>query len=357
MWIQFSTRNNLTRVSRQCRLLGLGVLLGCCCSWQLAAAQDRVTVLLSDNVQTHVRQGTVIDWKGSELEMELSGRMTTIKNDRIISVETDWTADHRLARDLIQKRQFASAITPLQNTLATESREWVRRIALAELVRVLDFAGQSREACEAYLLLLKSDPESRDFATIPLSWINTTSDAATIELARKMVDSSLLPIQLLGASWLLTSTDRAAAIKKLEELSRDIDSRIAHLATAQIWRAKLLELDETQLGRWERQIERMPKELRPGPWLMLGQGQVRLGKTDDAVLSWMHIPILHSQNYRGTASALQQAATALQNKQDFKAAARLWNELLTQFPESPWATESQTALSQIQQQSEKQKGP
>lgn len=340
------------------RLLArLGLLLVCWCSLQHAPAQDRVTVLLSDNVQTHVRQGVVIDWKGSELQMELAGRMTTIKNDRIINVETTWETDHQLARELIQKRQFAAAITPLRNALATESREWVQRIVLAELVRVLDFAGQSRDACEAYMLLLKSDPESRDFSAIPLAWMNTTSDAATIELARKMVDSSLLPIQLLGASWLFTSPDRAVAIKKVEELSRDIDVRIAHLATAQVWRAKLLELDETQLGRWERQIERMPKELRPGPWLMLGQGQSRLGQIDEAILSWMHVPILHTQNYRGTASALQQSAMALQNKQDFKAAERLWNELLTQFPDSSWAIESKTALSQIQQQSEKQKGP
>jgi tetratricopeptide (TPR) repeat protein len=357
MSIEFPSRISLNNLAWPRLMLWLGLVSCYCFSLQHLPAQDRVTLRLSDNIQTHVRQGVVIDWKGSELQMELSGRVTTIKNDRIINVETTWTTDHQLARELIQKRQFAAAITPLRNALATESREWVQRIVLAELVRVLDFAGQSREACEAYMLLLKSDPESRDFATLPLAWMNTTSDAATIELARKMVDSSLLPIQLLGASWLLTSPDRAAAIKKLEELSRDIDSRIAHLATAQVWRAKLLELDETQLGRWERQIERMPKELRPGPWLMLGQGQSRLGQVDEAILSWMHVPILHTQNYRGTASALQQAATALQNKQDFKAAERLWNELLTQFPDSSWAIESQTALSQIQEQAEKQKGP
>ncbi len=357
MFPLFSLRTTSAHVASQCVLMSLAGVCGWLYALQKVSAQDRVTVLLSDNVQTHVRQGTVIDWKGSELEMELSGRTTTIKNDRIINVETTWGTDHQLARELVEKRQFAAAITPLRNALATESREWVRRIQLAELVRVLDFAGLSREACEAYLLLLKSDPETRDFAAIPLAWVNTTTDASTVELARQMVDSNQLPIQLLGASWLLTSPDRTTAIKKLEGLSRDIDVRIAHLSTAQTWRTKILELDATQLGRWERQIERMPKELRPGPWLLLGQGQSRLGQNDEAVLSWMHLPILYTQNYRATANALQQAATALQNKQEMKTAERLWNELLSQFPDSPWAIDSQAALVQIQQQQEKQKGP
>ena len=322
----------------------------------LTGAQDRVVILLSDNTRTHIREGTIVDWKGGEMQMEYGGQINTIKNDRIVSVETEWSGDYLMARDFINRQQYAAAVTPLQNAIDAEERTWVRRMFLAQQTRLCHLLGERRASAEMFMLLIQDDPDTRDFAVIPLMWDNRPLEAPLVEFAKKLQASSILPLQLLGASWLLTSTERTSAMQKLETLSRDLDSRIAHLASAQLWRTKVQEVDAVQLGRWERQIERMPRDLRSGPLLVLGQAQQRLGKTQEAILSWMQAPILHSEQYSAAAGGLQLSATALQNGGQTLEAERLWNELADRFPETPWAIEARAALARIRPVEPKSKG-
>lgn len=322
---------------------GILIAVSLCIS-ETSRGQDRVTIRLSDDSQTTVRQGTILDWKGGELQMETAGRVTTIKNEKILKVETNWPKDYQLAQELMEQRQFSAAIAPLQNALAGESREWVRRNLLADLVRVSSVAGQDQKACEAFLQLIQSDPETREFARIPLAWETEPTGAAMLVKAREMAQSSVLIVRLLGASWLVNSPDRENAGKILESLSRDLDARLAHLAAAQLWRLQVLEVDATQLARWERQVDRMPRELRPGALLILGQAQLRLQRENEAILSWMRVPLLYGEHERLKAIALQRTAQQLQNSSDTENARKIWGELAVQFPQSPWSEAAATHL-------------
>lgn len=327
-------------------------------SWQpCAIAQDRVVVLLSDNSRTVVREGTIVDWKGGEMRMEYNGQINTIKNDRIVQIQTAWPPDYALAEELLKQRKFAEARVALQNAIANESRGWALRILYAQQTRLCDVLGDRRHSAEMFMSLIQDDPDTRDFATIPLPWDLTPLETGLLDFGKKLQNSSVVPLQLLGASWLVTSPERAAAIKTLELLSRDLDSRIAHLASAQLWRTKAQEVDTVQLGRWERQIDRMPRELRAGPLLVLGQAQLRLGKTEDAILSWLQVPILHEENLVAAASGLQLAAATLQNNGESAQARRLWQELNDRFPGTRWGDLARGELERSRTSPFKPQGP
>jgi tetratricopeptide (TPR) repeat protein len=307
---------------------------------------DVVLCRLSDGSKEITRRGTIVDWRGGRLEMEVDGRRVTIDNEQIRQVVTGWPADYELGQSLIREQQMGAAATPLINALQAESREWMQQWIRGDLIRCLHYAGRTLEACEQFIRLLEIDPESRDFGAIPLTWEDGESPAPVRALAQQMLRSSVPAIQLLGASHLVNSSDRAAALKQLEELSRDLDSRLAHLASAQLWRVKLVEITPDMLARWQRQWQRMPAELRSGPTLILGQAHLRLKNSADAQLLWMRLPILHPRDYRAAAFALHQTAACLHNEGQIAVADRLRRELKTQFPESPWAQTGEDSAGQ-----------
>ncbi len=309
-------------------------------------AQDSVVVRGNNGGRDVTRTGQIIDWVGNELRMETSGRVITIETDRIASVDSNWTTEYLSAQQAIAERRLLDAIPSLQAAMGAETRAWARRMMAPQLVRLLNLAGYPQLAGETFLQLIDDDPQTRNFSVIPLAWENVSTDAGTVAAAQKWMASDLLPAQLLGASWLLASPYRAEALKKLETLSRDLDGRIAHLAAGQLWRDQMLTADGAQLARWERQIERMPSEIRSGPLLVLGEALQRNSRDDDAAIAWLRVTIVHADDYRQAGFALRQCASLFQNKGQADEAARLWSELIRDFPETPWAAEAAKALDQ-----------
>jgi hypothetical protein len=178
----------------------------------------------------------------------------------------------------------------------------------------------------------------------PLVWDGGLVDAPMVMIAQKCLESSVPNFQLLGASWLLGTPQRGAAVEVLKKLKQDIRPDIAHLASAQLWRTEVPQADEKAVESWARQVERMPESLRAGPLLLIGLARQRLKQADRAVLSWMEIAILHEDDFRMAANGLARSAGLLAEQGKAEAAKRIWMELSQRFAGTQWATEAESRL-------------
>lgn len=310
----------------------------------LPAAQDVIEVQHPKAESTVKRKGEIRGWEGSALTLEINGREESIPNQLIVRVETAWSEDCQAGRRRLAERQYSAAVEPLARAAAAESRPWAASIIRAELVRALSAGGNDFEAVQQFLLILARDPETRFMEFAPLAWDSGLVDAPFAALAKQCLASPKPNIQLLGASWLVGTAERAAALEVLGKLKQDIRPEIAHLASAQLWRGEVPRANRSQVDGWMRQIERMPQELRAGPLLVSGMAYARLQEIDRALLALMELPILHADDYRLAATGLFRAAALLAGQGDSAAARRLWSEVNQSYPGTRWAADAETQL-------------
>jgi tetratricopeptide (TPR) repeat protein len=307
-------------------------------------AQDVVEVRSEKTGNILKRKGEIRSWEGSSLTLEANGRTDSIPNDTIVRIQTTWSADCLSGRQLLESRQFAAAIEPLAKAAGAETRPWAAAMIRADLVRSLSAIGNDFDAFQQFLLILSQDPETRWMEFAPLAWEGGLVDAPMAALAQKCLESKQPNLQLLGASWLLGTPQRAAAVEVLKKLKQDIRPEVAHLASAQLWRTELPQTSDKGVEGWARQVDRMPESLRAGPLLLVGLASQRLKQTDRAALSWMEIAILHGDNYRLAAIGLSRSAGLLAEQGKTEAARRIWIELSQRFAGTQWATEAESRL-------------
>lgn len=313
-------------------------------SWTTLAAQDLVEVRSAKTGNLLKRRGEIKSWEGASLTFEANGRTESIPNDSIVRIETAWSADCVTGRQRLESRQFAAAIEPLAKAAGAETRPWAAAMIRADLVRSLSALGNDFDAVQQFLLILSQDPETRWMEFAPLAWDGGLADAPLVALAQQCLESKQPNLQLLGASWLLGTPQRSAAVEVLKKLKQDIRPEVAHLASAQLWRTELPQASESAVEAWARQVERMPESLRAGPRLLVGLASQRLKQPDRAVLSWMEIAILHPADYRLAAIGLSRSASLLSEQGKTEAARRLWMELTQRFAGTQWATEAESRL-------------
>lgn len=315
------------------------VLAGVFAAWAMVAAScpgqegtDVVILRKKDRPGEVVeRKGTIRSWKGDSLVLETSGSVRTIDSGDVVQVRTVWPPEWEAASQLLAGRRFTESVEPLRGALASEARPWAQAIIREQLVRSLELTGQIDGAAAEFLAILADDPATRHFSCIPLAWHSAAEQTGIGVQAGQWIRSSQPAVRLLGASWLLGTAERGSALRELEKLSRDIEPRIAHLASAQLWRGEWVTADPATLQRWEAQIERMPVALRAGPLLMLASGQKQAGQNEQALLSLMQIPILHPRQLLLSRVALEQAAGLLESTGQAGDARRLREEAARDF--------------------------
>ena len=199
-------------------------------------------------------------------------------------------------------------------------------------------------AASSFSQIIAYDGQSRFTHLVPLPWDRAFIDTAMIERAKQWQQSSSETIRLMGASWLLGSPAREAATAELDELSRSRDPRIAHLASLQLWRGKSVSANASDLARLEKQIARMPINIRGGAMFVRGEIELRLQQIDEASLSYLQIPILHPDNLRLSAIGLQKAATSLEKAGQSDEAKTLLRELVRDYPKTRFAAEANSRL-------------
>lgn len=304
-------------------------------------AQDKVFVRQSSG-DTLERSGTIIDWKGSRLTLEIDGRQREYGNDEFVEIRTAWPPTFNDGRKLFKQGNWSEAVAKFRVALGDEDRPWARRTIRAELVRGYLALRKPRPAVEQFLEIAKNDPQTRFWGHCPLPW--SGGQQIDRQFAGQLMQSTDPARQLIGASWSLVGEKSDAARVILEELTRDIDSNIRSLAIAQLWRLRAMNLKTItpkQIEVWETQIRSMPTALQAGPWFLIAEIQFRKREIESAVLNFMRLPILYPDRVDLSSAALYQAGHLLHNTGQLAKARGLHSELQQKFPQSVWANQIQ----------------
>ena len=230
---------------------------------------------------------------------------------------------------------FERAVVLLQQAIEQESRLWAVASLQADLVRALLAAEQTSAACDQFLILLRDDPNTRFLSIAPLSWTNGINDASMVTRANGWMNAEVPAAQLLAASYLIGTAQQETALEVLERLAQDIDQRIAGLASAQVWRSRT-DVDLRVVDQWKQKLSAMPKELRAGPNYVLAGHFEAANRDDEAVTTWMRLPILFEDRPDLAAAALYRVARLMHNTSTKDSADLVLQELVRRFPNSAW---------------------
>jgi tetratricopeptide (TPR) repeat protein len=322
----------------------LGVLL-------LVSASRADEVIYTDPQGTEVRRtGEIVDYTGERLMLRGAGGEWVVPSSRVVRVESPWNAPHQEAIKRFAQGKYDLALASYRAALAEEQRGWVRRRILADAIWCDRNLGNVEEACASFLTLSDDDHQTQYFAAIPLAWRPYQPDVSLERRARDWLGSQNPPVaSLMGASWLLSTSARPAAIDALQRLARHPDERIRVLARAQLWRTQLVQMTKDRVEDWQQDVERMPVELRAGPYYVLGRAHARLQHHDQAALALLRVPLLYPQERELSGDALLGAAEALARSGAPDDAVRLYQQLIDDHPASAAAQQAAAHLQKLRQ--------
>jgi tetratricopeptide (TPR) repeat protein len=313
----------------------------------ILCAQDTVfTSTATDPAARIKRQGQILDYTGTELTLKTTfGTTERIPAGRVIDIQTTWVPSHQAGTAARAEGKLDDAISAFREAKREEKRPWAQRRIMAELSGAYLEAGQIAGAVGEFLTIASSDPATIHFDVIPIAWRAAPPDAALeAHAAQWLAAEKLPPARLLGASWLLSTGQRAAATAALEELAKSDDQRIAGLAAIQLWRTKLVTAKPAEIGRWQTQLEKLPPEIQAAGWYILGDLFSRQEQPEQAALAYLKVPLLFRQQRAMAANALLAAGKQLEKMGQATGAATLYRELLRDFAHVPAATEGQSRL-------------
>lgn len=302
-----------------------------------AAAPATDTVILAPRAEASGRivvSGRIIDYTGAALVLEAStGGKQTIPGGQVVEVRSTWNAEQIAGDELWRRRDYAGAQAKYSTALAAEQRRWARRFVQSKLIACLREQDRWEQATEEFLRLVRDDPSTPYFYAIPLPW-TTVVPSATLEAKARAwsADATSNVAALLGASFLMATSDRSTAMKRLRELALDGDQRVALLAEAQLWRSAAVTADNSAVESWERLLDKLPEALRAGPALVVGRAWAQRNEPERAALLLLRVPILYHDQHRLAAEALWSGGQMLEKMSQPAEAATLYRELLRDFP-------------------------
>lgn len=296
--------------------------------------------------------GTIEEFTGEEIKIRSSEGETlrTYPAAEVVSVVTRQAEAHDRGLALLREGRegrVEDAIVSLESALKKEPRAWVRREILATLVQSELRRGDIPKAGTRFLALLRSDPTTRHFCVIPLTWTSEPLTATARSQAQLWLNGSVEAGNLIGASLLLHDPNLASAAQSvLHGLATSPDRRIQSLAQIQRWRLEAAKgtVGELEVARWQARVDELPSELRAGPCYVLGRAYAARHDYELAAATLLWLPLVDDHDFRLTARACLEAGIALERIGQLREAHGLFREVARRFPETPSADEARTLL-------------
>ncbi|MHB8898973.1 MAG: tetratricopeptide repeat protein [Thermoguttaceae bacterium] len=324
-------------------VLGTALVLEFCC---VVGAQDTVYLSSETSSEGHLSvEGKVVDYTSAGVTIDMGGKARTYAARLVERIETVRTESQLQGDSLYAAGDFPAALAAYRKARDQDPRSWVRREITARIVWCYRSLGQATSAVEEFLLLVRTDPGTPYFDSIPLAWHGSFQSRAVMPSAITWLREETMPASvLIGASYLLQTEHGSLALAKLQDLGRSSDATVASLAGAQAWRVTLTSADRSQVEAWEKTVEAMPAPLRAGPYYVVGQGWARNEQWEKAALVLVRIAVLYPEHRELASRSLLDAAMALGKLGRQDEASRLYAELVRDYPESPLVTEAQSRL-------------
>jgi hypothetical protein len=300
-------------------------------------AADRLVVRRPGSQGKIELQGEVLEYRGDELSFQASadGPIQTWRGPEIVLVEPDRRETHQRGRQAIAQDPV-QATAELEQALAEESRPWVRREILADLVRCAVFQRQFAVAGARYLAIETSDPETHHLAVIPLRWNRDPTTRDDRAAAVKWLRSKSATANLLGASqFLLDPEFTSEAEAALRQIGRGDSLRLQPLAQWQLRRTEAFSGRPrlSDLQYWQRSFDQLPVNLQAGPAYLIAEALDRRAESVLAASYWLRLVTHEAGDLRLLAEALERGAEALQTAGQTSEAAALREELQRRYPQ------------------------
>jgi signal peptidase II len=314
-----------------------------------AMAQDKVVLQRSNMSSRLTIAGFVVDYTGTEVSIRTDAGepARTFPSAEVIEIQTAYTEAHTQGLKLLAEGQVDEAIREFGVALNKESRTWVRREILAIIVQAAQRRSDYVLAGSRFLALVKSDPTTRHFRTIPLVWAPETISRDALAEARIWIQGPVEAARLIGASLLFDDAESGVEARGvLKKLASSTDSRIRSLAQMQAWRAEVFggNPGKLQTAQWQRRIDELPEDLRAGPTYLLGRAYAMRHDYELAAATLLWLPLIDDHDFRLAARACLEAAAALEKIGQRAEARTLLQEVTERFAGTPFADEAQEML-------------
>lgn len=301
----------------------------------LTTAQDIVYLKKTSGDGESKRKGEIVQWLGDTISIKGKTGVKEFDTSRLIRFETAWHPGYEQGKLLQANYRYPAAIEQFTSALENEPRAWMQNIVHARLLEcflaIEDFGG----AAIHFSKLIDDDPNSRFRHLAPLVWTSSRPKKRQLQAAQQWLESDEVIMSLMGASWLLDSSEKAQ--QKMQALSRDFDPTVASLAEVQLWRLEKVPPNAKRLALRVDRIRTMPEKVRCGAWYRLAEDQVKTGQRDQAIVNYMRVIVNDPQQGTLAAASLYQVAWLLKKTNRGQQSQALRNELKEKFGDTIWA--------------------
>ena len=310
---------------------------------------DTVYFLAEGNSQGWVSMsGELLSFSRAGVTLrDSSGIVREFRGRTVLRIETQLLPEHREGIKAYWEEHFEEALTNFRAARAKETRPWVVEELIVRSLWCLRYLGRQEEAIEEFALLLRWNPQTAHLASIPMAW---TPGEISPALERRCLEALRSPapeLQVVGASYLLGGRNEAQAVPVLGRLSSVGEEPLRTLAWFQLNRVHAWRLTEAELKGLENAVDRLPRELRPGPVAVLAQAWEAKKAYEEALLWWLKLP-LNFPEYRDLAAwGILNGGRNLERLSRPADAAQLYRELLESYPEFPYRHLAEARLAEL----------
>ncbi len=238
-----------------------------------------------------VRTVSVIDFDDRDLVIvDASGSRVKLDSKQLQAVEVAWQSETaKSAHEAFVARDYPRSIEMTKSAIGENViPRWQQKILAAEMTESLVGLKQFGAAGRVFVSLCKESPPYFLYALVPLNFTSERPDAVLLEQANEWLGNSGSEVaQLLGASWLIGTSNEAGAKATLEKLIRSKNLAVSHFALAQRWRwADPKEVVES-FATWKIQRDRFLPPIQLGPTMTIAFKLERVNLKDAALDEWL----------------------------------------------------------------------
>ncbi len=221
-----------------------------------------------------VKLGTIVDLNDKHLRVFMAGdeAESLIPSHRVLWFQVGSRSENeKAATEQFTQGKYADSLRPLLDVLSERPpiwrQQWLSMLAAQAALR----SGRGAVALELVAQLDRRPLPPITVGMLPIAWRSGArrSDRISVsdlDAARERLTSGSPAVQLVAASWLLPSADRAKATAILEKLANQNERPlIAKLAVANLWRATAPPDVMDQMSQWQTSLAELPMVLRVGP--------------------------------------------------------------------------------------------
>lgn len=215
-----------------------------------------------------VRSGTVLEFTATELQLLVSGdeEVTKVAASRVLWIEPGNTSELELeAVKLYVAGDYARSLAQLPSILKQRPpiwrQQWITMLAACAAWK----SDRGKIALELVSQLDRRPLPPIALAWLPVAWKNAPQSVISVNEARQRLTDSSAAVQLVAASWLLSSPDRGPATAVLKKLQTQDRADIAGLAEILLWRIATPPQVVASAQSWQNKVDALPMVLQIGP--------------------------------------------------------------------------------------------